>query len=70
MIDLFFYSSTALALLIGVVLNIQKNSLGFLFWMTSNLAFAAQSFLLGVYNMTILFLIQFIFSCWGLYTWR
>lgn len=69
MIDLLFYTFTACALA-GLVLNVKKNYYGFVFWMASNLAFALQSFMLGVYNMTILFLVQFLFSVWGLYTWR
>ena len=66
---LLWYLFTTLAL-IGVVLNIRKSYYGFVFWMASNLAFALQSFFLGVYNMTLLFLVQFLFSAWGLYTWK
>lgn len=67
--EILFYSFTALALA-GMVLNVRRSYYGFVFWMASNLAFALQSLFLGVYNMALLFMIQFIFSCWGLYTWR
>ena len=69
MTDPLFYIFTALAF-IGMILNIKKSYLGFVFWMASNLAFAFQSLFLGVYNMTLLFLVQFTFSVWGLYSWK
>lgn len=66
---LLYYLFTLLAFT-GMILNIKKSYYGFVFWMASNLAFALQSLFLGVYNMTLLFMIQFLFSVWGLYTWR
>ena len=70
MIDTIFYYTVTLLAIAGLILNIKKSYYGFVFWMASNLAFALQSLFLGVYNMTVLFLIQFAFSVWGLYTWK
>lgn len=68
MIDYFYWIITAGAL-VGVVLNIKKDKRCFAIWSVTNAAFAIETFLFGVYNMTLLFSIYFLLALWGLKSW-
>ena len=69
MIDLFYWVVTAAAL-VGVVLNIRKDSRCFMIWAFTNAAFALETWIYGAWNMTVLFSIYFVLAIWGLISWK
>lgn len=64
------YWAVTLVALAGVVLNIEQDSRCFLIWMFTNAAFAIRTFMLGAYEMTVLFTIYFILAIAGVYRWK
>ncbi|MBF4474560.1 nicotinamide mononucleotide transporter [Methanobacterium formicicum] len=69
MIDFIYWILTGLGL-IGVILNIRHDRRCFFIWLLSNAGFAIQTYIYGVWNMTILFVIYFILAGWGVYSWK
>jgi hypothetical protein len=60
------YWTVTLVALVGVVLNIEQDSRCFLLWGFTNAAFAVRTYLLGAYEMTVLFTIYFILAIVGI----
>jgi len=56
--------------LIGVVLNIYKNSLCFYLWAFSNALWCIVDYQYGLYAQSALFLIYFFLAIWGVLKWR
>lgn len=55
--------------LIGTFMNAERNKIGFIFWLVSNLYMAVRFFIIAEYAQAILFLIYFILAIKGLFVW-
>lgn len=55
--------------LTGTILNAEKNIIGFLFWLISNLYMAIRFFVIGEYAQSALFLVYFILAIRGIAVW-
>lgn len=55
--------------IVGVVLNIQHRREGFAIWMVTNLSWAMIDFYKGIPAQSILFLVYFVLSIWGFFSW-
>lgn len=64
------YWAVTLVALVGVVLNIEQDSRCFFLWGFTNAAFAIRTYLLGAYEMTVLFTIYFILAIVGIIRWN
>lgn len=64
------YWTITIVALVGVVLNIEQDSRCFLIWAFTNAAFAIRTYLLGAYEMTVLFTIYFILAIVGIIRWN
>ena len=56
--------------IIGVYLNTKQDIRCFYLWILTNSAFAIETYLLGAWNMFILFIIYLILAFVGIYHWR
>lgn len=56
--------------LAGTVLNAEKNILGFLFWLISNLYMSIRFAYIGEYAQATLFLIYFLLAIRGIIVWQ
>lgn len=54
----------------GVVLNIMKSRAGFAIWMVTNLSWSAIDFYKGIPQQGFLFLVYFMLSVWGWFSWK
>jgi len=59
-------SGVALA---GTIINAERNKLGFVFWIVSNLYMTIRFAVISEYAQMILFFIYFILAIRGLYSW-
>lgn len=55
--------------LIGTFMNAERNKIGFIFWLVSDLYMAVRFFIIAEYAQAILFLIYFILAIKGLFVW-
>ena len=53
----------------GTIMNAERNKLGFMFWLISNLYMMIRFFVIGEYAQSILFFIYFILAIRGLFVW-
>ena len=60
---------TGLAL-IGVVLNIHKNSLCFVFWIITNAFWCIYDYHKDMFAQSFLFFVYFLLAIWGLIKWE
>ncbi len=60
---------TALSI-IGVILNIRRDRRGFLFWIVTNLGWAAVDLMHGLYAQAALFIVYFFLALWGWIRWK
>ena len=67
--DIYLWVLTAIAL-IGTVLNVKQQRIGFVFWMVSNLGFAISNALMGIYPISFLFSIYFFLAVAGWNSWK
>jgi hypothetical protein len=67
-LDLLYWIITGLAL-VGVELNIRHDKRCFMVWSVTNAIFTIQTFLLGGYNLAILYFVYFIQAIRGLRKW-
>jgi nicotinamide riboside transporter PnuC len=56
--------------LAGTVLNAERNILGFLFWLISNLYMSIRFAYIGEYAQATLFLIYFLLAIRGIIVWQ
>lgn len=56
--------------LIGVVLNIKKRRLCFVFWTFTNFAWMIIDIKEGIVAQGVLMGVYFVLALWGLYEWR
>jgi len=66
--DIYLWTLTAIAL-IGTVLNVKQQRVGFLFWMVSNLGFTVSNVMLQIYPVAFLFLVYFFLAVAGWRSW-
>lgn len=64
-----YWLITAIALA-GVILNIEHDQRCFFIWFATNAAFAIRTYMLGAYEMTLLFTIYWVLAIVGIYRWR
>jgi hypothetical protein len=55
--------------IMGVILNIYKNSICFIIWTATNLIWCIFNFKKKIYAQSFLFFIYFILAIWGLIEW-
>lgn len=55
--------------IIGVVLNVHKDSNGFLLWMFTNACWAVIDFRKRLYAQSFLFIVYFFLALWGWISW-
>lgn len=53
----------------GTLINAEKNKLGFVFWLVSNLYFCIRFFYIGEYAQSMLFFAYFILAIRGIISW-
>lgn len=56
--------------LIGTILNAERNVVGFLFWLVSNLYMTIRFAYIGEYAQAMLFLIYFLLAIRGISVWQ
>lgn len=56
--------------LIGTILNAERNIVGFLFWLVSNLYMTIRFAYIGEYAQALLFLIYFLLAIRGIVVWQ
>ncbi len=56
--------------LLGNVLVIKKNWLGYVLWLITNSAWILYNYYLGIYSQATLFTIYNILALYGIYAWR
>lgn len=56
--------------LIGTILNAERNIVGFLFWLVSNLYMTIRFAYIGEYAQALLFLIYFLLAIRGIAVWQ
>lgn len=56
--------------LIGTILNAERNIIGFLFWLVSNLYMTIRFAYIGEYAQALLFLIYFLLAIRGIVVWQ
>lgn len=66
---MFYWIVTAFSL-VGVVLNIKKKRLCFVFWMFTNFAWMVIDIKEGIYAQGVLMGVYFVLALWGLWEWR
>jgi len=66
--DVYLWTLTVLAL-IGTVLNVKQERIGFLFWMVSNMGFTISHTLMQIYPVAVLFLVYFFLAVAGWRSW-
>ena len=54
----------------GAILNVKKNKLCFVFWITANTAWMIIDFYKGIYAQSALFVFYTILCLWGLWKWK
>lgn len=67
--NMFIWIITAIAL-IGTVLNANKQRIGFLFWIVSNLGLFLYNYQNDEYAQALLFFIYLLLAIYGLFKWR
>ena len=67
--DVYLWTLTVIALA-GTVLNVRQQRLGFLFWIVSNLGFAIENALRGIYPVAVLFSVYLILAVAGWFSWK
>ena len=55
--------------LCGTFLNAERNKVGFVFWLISNLYFSIRFYVIGEYAQSVLFLVYFILAIKGIFVW-
>lgn len=65
-----FRWTTAIASLIGVILNIKKNRYCFYIWAVTNAAWTVIDLHAGIYAQSTLFFVYFCLAIYGIYEWR
>jgi len=65
----FFSGVMSFVALWGTIMNAERNKLGFMFWLVSNLYMMIRFFVIGEYAQSILFFIYFILAIRGLFVW-
>jgi len=66
--DIYLWTLTAIAL-IGTILNVKQERIGFLFWMVSNMGFVISHTLMQIYPVAVLFLVYFFLAVAGWRSW-
>lgn len=56
--------------LIGTITNAERNKVGFVFWLVSNLYMSIRFFVIGEYAQSGLFLAYFILAIRGIFSWK
>ena len=56
--------------ILGVMLNVRKDRLGFAVWMFTNISWTAIDFRHGLYAQAFLFLVYFFLALWGWLAWK
>lgn len=56
--------------LIGTITNAERNKVGFVFWLISNLYMSIRFFVIGEYAQSGLFLAYFILAIRGIFSWK
>lgn len=59
----------SLIALFGTILNAERNKVGFVFWLISNLYMTVRFFVIGEYAQCILFFIYFLLAIRGISVW-
>lgn len=55
--------------LIGTILNAEKNIVGFLFWIVSNLYMTIRFLVIGEYAQATLFFVYLVLAFRGIFSW-
>jgi len=64
-----YWTITGVAL-VGVLLNIEHDRRCFIIWFFTNAIFAIRTFILGAYDMALLFSIYWVLAIVGIYKWK
>ena len=59
----------SLVALFGTILNAERNKIGFIFWLISNLYMTIRFFVIGEYAQCILFFVYFLLAIRGIISW-
>jgi nicotinamide riboside transporter PnuC len=54
----------------GTILNAERNKIGFLFWLVSNLYMAIRFYAIGEYAQMVLFFVYFLLAIKGIIVWE
>ena len=59
----------SLIALLGTIMNAERNKLGFIFWLVSNMYMCVRFFVIGEYAQSALFCAYFILAIRGIFAW-
>ncbi len=54
---------------LGTVMNAERNKIGFIFWLISNLYMSIRFYMIGEYAQCVLFFAYFVLAIRGIFAW-